>query len=122
MQLSNSSLTQIDLRGVRAAVASPSAFTLLEALPVRYHRAGHLPGALPIPHGDALRDVAPRLIPTLASPVIVYCASASCENSREASERLVSYGYTQVFVFEGGKAEWTAAGLPLETTGEGGAS
>jgi rhodanese-related sulfurtransferase len=46
--------------------------------------------------------------------VVLYCADLECYNSHRAAERLAAMGYTQVQIYEGGKADWHAAGLPLE--------
>jgi rhodanese-related sulfurtransferase len=61
---------------------------------------------------------APELFPSLTADIVVYCASATCANSHTAAAKLAALGYTNVRVFTGGKAAWTAAGLALE----GGAS
>jgi rhodanese-related sulfurtransferase len=122
VQLNMSSLPIVSVREVRAALETSSSIIVLEALPARYFQQGHLPGARQIPHDESLAQVAPQLISGKAVPVIVYCASATCENSREAAERLQALGYTQVSVFEGGKAAWKAAGLAFETTEIGGAA
>jgi rhodanese-related sulfurtransferase len=44
----------------------------------------------------------------------VYCANLECANSDLAAERLLALGYHDVRVYAGGKADWVAAGLPLE--------
>lgn len=87
--------------------------TLLEALPARYYRDGHLPGALHMPH-DQVDALAARLLPDKSAEIVVYCASNTCQNSTVAARRLAQLGYTNVAVYPGGKAEWQDAGLPLE--------
>jgi rhodanese-related sulfurtransferase len=89
-------------------------FVLLETLPEPYYRKGHLPGALLMPH-DRVSELAPQLVPSLRSEVVVYCASNTCRNSHQAAARLTELGYENVRVYAGGKAEWQEAGLPLDT-------
>lgn len=115
-------IKKITLQDVQTALAASPSVALLEALPARYFNQGHLPGARQIPHDESLESIAPQLIAHKSSPVIVYCASATCENSGEAAEQLSRLGYSNISVFEGGKEEWRAAGLSLETTGIGGAA
>lgn len=86
---------------------------LIEALPERYFRDGHLPGALHMPH-DTVRDLAPSAVPDKAAEIVVYCASATCRNSHIAAAHLESLGYQNVSIYAGGKEDWQAAGLPLE--------
>lgn len=87
--------------------------TLLEALPEKYYRDGHLPGAKHLPH-DQVRQLAPGLLPDKSAAIVVYCASATCRNSHIAAQVLAQMGYTNVAVYAGGKQDWQEAGLPLE--------
>jgi rhodanese-related sulfurtransferase len=86
---------------------------LVEALPRRHFDAGHLPGAINIPH-DEIRERAGRELPDPDATVVVYCASAGCRNSRIASRALTALGYRRVFAYAEGKQDWQAAGYPLQ--------
>ena len=84
---------------------------LLEALPEPYYKSGHLPGARLFPVAEArtrARDLASD------APIVVYCASETCKNSHEVAKLLEGLGHTNVRVYVGGKADWQAAGLPVE--------
>ena len=48
------------------------------------------------------------------APIVVYCASDTCMNSHQAAERLAAQGYSNVYVYAGGKKDWQQAGLKLE--------
>jgi rhodanese-related sulfurtransferase len=86
-----------------------------EALGPRYYDDAHLPDAVNL---DPARfdELVPVLFPSHDQAIVVYCASETCRNSHEAAARLVALGYTDVSVYEGGKADWIAAGLPVEST------
>jgi rhodanese-related sulfurtransferase len=86
---------------------------LAEALPEPYWRKEHLPGAVALPM-DEVEARAERLFPDRSTQVVVYCANVECDNSHLAAERLLAMGYTDVRIYEGGKADWRAAQLPLE--------
>ena len=86
---------------------------LLEALPEKYYRHSHLPGARLFPH-DQARELAPQLLSQKEAPIVVYCASATCLNSHQAAQTLTDLGYTNVRVYVEGKADWQAAGFALE--------
>jgi len=86
---------------------------LLEALPEKYYRDWHLPGARHFPH-DQVRVLAPVVVPDKAAEIVVYCASDTCQNSHIAANQLVQLGYANVSVFAGGKKAWSEAGLPIE--------
>jgi rhodanese-related sulfurtransferase len=104
---------QLTLAQLQARLAANPAITLLEALPQKYYEDGHLPGALHMPH-DQTRQLAPILVPDMSTEVVVYCASATCQNSHIAARILDQIGYANVSVFNGGKQAWTEAGLAFE--------
>jgi rhodanese-related sulfurtransferase len=85
---------------------------VIEALPQKYYDAGHIPGAvrLNVDEVDRAGDVAPDR----ARPVVVYCAGDTCRNSHQVAAALERKGYADVTVYAEGKADWDAAGLPLE--------
>ena len=98
---------------LKLALEAGNALALLEALPEKYYRHGHLPGARLFPHEQA-RELAPQVLPDKSAPVVVYCASDTCFNSHYAAAMLSELGYPDVRVYVEGKSDWQAAGLPLE--------
>jgi rhodanese-related sulfurtransferase len=86
---------------------------LVEALPEKYFNDAHLPGAINIPH-DAVEALAPTLLPEKGAQIVVYCANAPCKNSGIAAARLAELGYINVRDYHEGKADWIAAGYPVE--------
>lgn len=89
---------------------------VVEALPAEYYRSGHLPGAAHLPL-ESIDHRAATVIPDHRAPVVVYCASDTCENSHLAAKRLVELGYENVSVYPGGKADWKKLGHSLENAG-----
>jgi rhodanese-related sulfurtransferase len=85
---------------------------LVEALPQEDYEALHLPGAINIPLSMFSRKTADRL--KWDKPVVVYSRSSLCDLSARAAWRLASLGFTQVFRYTGGKADWIANGFPME--------
>lgn len=89
--------------------------TLIEALPAAHFEAEHLPTAVNAPELPTA-ETATKLIPELTSPVVVYCSGFGCPRSRAAAITLQRLGYVDIAVYEGGKADWQEAGLPMEGT------
>jgi rhodanese-related sulfurtransferase len=108
--------TIITLKQLKEQLASSMPPVLLEALPPKYYLDGHLPGAIHFPH-DRVRSLAEAIIPDRSTGIVVYCASATCQNSHIAAAAMVSMGYKNVRVFAGGKKDWLEAGLPVEFGG-----
>jgi len=104
----------ITREALKAGLDRGDAITLVEALPQRYFDDGHLPGAINLPH-DEIRARAASLLPDKDAKIVVYCASASCRNSKLATDTLHRMGYANAVEYVEGKQDWVEAGLPLES-------
>lgn len=74
------------------------------------YRNGHIAGSL----NGSVVQLASRL--GQDDPVVVYCSGEGCNESLNLAETLMmpDWGFTRVFVFDGGWPEWKAAGYPAE--------
>src|SRR5712691_1709468 len=102
----------IDREELRRKLAGTSRPVLVEALPEKYYRDWHLPGARHLPH-DEVEALAPDVLPDKSAEIVVYCASNTCQNSHIAARLLERLGYGNVSVYPGGKQDWSEAGLPV---------
>ena len=101
---------------LRAKMEAGGPFVLVDAMaPISYARS-HLPGAVNLT-ADWVDDRAARRIPDLDTEVVVYCGDIDCDSSIRVADRLVTLGYRNVRHYADGKADWIAAGLPLEGGG-----
>jgi rhodanese-related sulfurtransferase len=107
--------TQLTLAQLNDRLRANPSLVLVEALPEKYYRAEHLPGARHLPH-DRVAELADTVLPDRDAEIVVYCASSTCQNSHIAARQLAQRGYTRVAVFPGGKKEWVEAGLALESS------
>ena len=94
------------------ALQGPNPPVVFEALGIKYWNDGHLPGALALPPEELTQRLAAMALDR-TKPVVVYCASATCANSHQVATKMAAMGYADVRVYEGGKADWVDAGLPL---------
>lgn len=97
------------------AISAAHSHIILDARPAADFAAGHIPGAFSVPSAEiekALPQVLPLLTP--AQPVMVYCSGHQCDESMELAKHLLQNGFTNVVLFAGGWAGWTAAKLPVE--------
>jgi len=85
---------------------------LVDVCPKEEYEQVHLAGATNIPLAMISRHTADRL--AWDRPVIVYSRDWQCDLSARAAWRLASLGFTQVYRYRPGKAEWLADGLPAE--------
>jgi rhodanese-related sulfurtransferase len=82
----------------------------LDVLPASVFAKVHLPGATSLP----LEEFQPAQVEALdrAEPLLVYCYDQHCDLSARASARLDDMGFERVHDLIGGRAAWTALGLP----------
>ena len=115
LQTQSSPELSIAVDELAARLASSHPPLVAEILGASYFEQGHLPGAINLPL-EGFVENARRALPDKSAPIVVYCASATCKNSDLAATKLRSLGYTNVRVFTGGKAAWTAEGHSLVRT------
>lgn len=90
-------------------------FVLIDTLPANSYEAHHIPTAQ---HADVKgRDFMHRIeqaAPDKAKPVVLYCLSAACTLTPSAQQKLAKTGYTNVYSYDGGLADWQDAGFSFE--------
>lgn len=106
--------TRIDRDRLRELLDSGA--QLVEVLPRQEYAEAHLPGAVNLPLEELTRESAAMLARDRA--VITYCSDTQCDVSPRAAWRLESLGFTDVYHYAPGKADWLGAGLPFEGTAE----
>ncbi|MCH8889417.1 rhodanese-like domain-containing protein [Patescibacteria group bacterium] len=90
-------------------------FVLVDVLAPASYEGRHLPNAKNafVKENDFLEKVE-KLVSNKEMDVAVYCASFTCQLSPLAANKLVEAGYTNVYDFKGGLADWLDAGYSLE--------
>jgi len=106
-------LKQIDREELRRKLAGNIRPVLVEALPEKYWRDWHLPGARHLPH-DEVTNSRRTCCPTTPPRSSSIARAAACRNSHVAALRLEQLGYENVAVYPGGKEDWMDAGFPVD--------
>ncbi len=102
----------VGLAEARDAFESGSAL-FLDARPPGEYAESHLPGALNLPpreFDDYFAQVVERV--EEAERLIIYCEGVECSDAIEVAERLIEFGFSEVYVFEPGWRAWVDAGGP----------
>jgi len=99
--------------GVRTLVRRGA--QLVDVLSREEYQQIHLAGAVSIPISQFSRNLADRL--KWDQPVIVYGRDSLDDQTARAAWRLASLGFTQVYRYTPGKADWLANGYPVEGAG-----
>ena len=86
-----------------AAMMEESDYIILDVRTAEEYREKHIPGAINIPNETIGTEDIPEL-PDIEQLILVYCRSGN--RSKQASEKLVKLGYTNIVEF-GGIHDWT---------------
>ena len=90
-------------------------FVLIDVLAQGSYEGRHLPNAKhAFVKETGFLQMVENLAPDKEKEVVVYCASSTCQLSPLAAGELVEAGYTNVYDFKGGIADWQDAGYLFE--------
>jgi len=106
------SVKEISRSSLSEALLSRSPPIVFEALDKKYYDNGHIPTARILPPAEI--DRVTSFVADKNQAIVLYCASATCQNSLHAATLLEKQGYRNIAVYPGGKADWVEAGLRLE--------
>ena len=99
---SANSYRQISMDKAVEMMKTETGYIILDVRRPDEYAEGHIPGAINLPNEDIGTAEIPEL-PDKAQLILVYCRSG--RRSKEASEKLVKLGYTNVVEF-GGILDW----------------
>lgn len=86
---------------------------LWNALTDEYFKGEMIPGSRRVPVDHVGRELTATKLPK-DTAIVTYCSGPTCPHSRQAAEKLVALGYTNVAFFEGGLEAWKASGRGVE--------
>ncbi|MBI4369063.1 MAG: rhodanese-like domain-containing protein [Elusimicrobia bacterium] len=104
----------IDRASLKAKIDNKEKFHLWNALTKEYYKPeANIPGSQWIPVDTLTEKLANETVPSKTDAIITYCGGTQCPSSKQAAEKLASFGYTNVSAYEGGLKDWSEAKLPL---------
>ena len=102
-QSEESTYRQINAEEAAAMMEEESGYLILDVRTAEEFSEKHIPGAINIPNETIGTEDIPEL-PDKEQLILVYCRSGN--RSKQASEKLVKLGYTNIVEF-GGINDWT---------------
>jgi rhodanese-related sulfurtransferase len=102
----------IDRETLKKKLDADEDFYLIEVLAEKEFNRLHIAGAEHIQFGQIGGVARKRFKPN--DEIVVYCGDLECSASPTAARKLDSLGFTNVYDYEGGKADWQEAGYPME--------
>ena len=95
--------SQITMDEAKEIFEKPGDYIILDVRRADEYAGGHIPGAINVAN-ESINDTCPEELPDMNQTIYVYCRSGN--RSKQASEKLVSLGYTNIIEF-GGILDWT---------------
>ena len=85
-------------------------FFLFDVLSQDSYEVKHLPRAkhAAVGEGNFLEEIE-KVVSNKEAIIVVYCASFTCQLSSRAATMLIEEGYTNIYDFKGGLADWQDA-------------
>ena len=102
-QSEESTYRQVNAEEAAAMMEEESSYIILDVRTAQEYSEKHIPGAINIPNETIGTEDIPEL-PDKEQLILVYCRSGN--RSKQASEKLVKLGYTNIVEF-GGINDWT---------------
>ena len=96
------SYRQISMQEAMDMMEKEKNYIILDVRTVAEYESGHIPGAICVPNETIGTEKIPEL-PDKDQLILVYCRSGN--RSKQASEKLVKLGYTNIVEF-GGISSW----------------
>ncbi|MFI5345602.1 MAG: response regulator [Elusimicrobiota bacterium] len=99
---------------LKAMIDDREQFHLWNVLPPALHKKdAHIAGSRWVSCDSIAAQLAGGAIASKKDAVVVYGAGPDCAAARQAVATLVSCGYGNVYIYEGGLKDWSESGLPL---------
>ena len=86
---------------------------VIDARKTSDRQQGYMEGSIGLPDTDTTEASLAKHIATKTTPVVFYCNGVKCGRSSKSAKLAVGLGYSKVFWFRGGWAEWVEKGLPV---------
>ena len=102
-QSEESTYRQVNAEEADSMMEEESGYIILDVRTAQEYSEKHIPGAINIPNETIGTEDIPEL-PDIEQLILVYCRSGN--RSKQASEKLVKLGYTNIVEF-GGINDWT---------------
>lgn len=97
------SYQQISQEKAKEMMDSEQELTILDVRTLEEYKEGHISDAQLLPNEDIKEETVFDMFPDKEEVILIYCRSGN--RSKQAAEKLVGYGYTNVYEF-GGIITW----------------
>ncbi len=105
--------TEVDATALQELINNGGAL-ILDARSDDEFAEGRIPGAIQLRPDNATPEKLAELAPQKDTVMVFYCGSVQCPASAKAAHKAAEAGYTKLYKYPGGMADWNEQGLPVE--------
>jgi len=106
--------TLINSEGLIKLAQSLAELIVIDSRVTEDRNMGYIENSLSLPDLETNCNTLKKKISILTIPVVFYCNGPECGRSVIATRKAVQCGYTQIYWFRGGFAEWKNKDYPYE--------
>lgn len=112
--LSITGATTVNADDLLALVQTSSDLIIVDNRTIADYESGHIEGALHLIDTEMSDEaVLARVVKDKDAPILFYCNGVKCGRAANATTKAVEWGYSRVYYYALGMAEWKKRGLPL---------
>lgn len=104
--------TRIDI--IKARELHEEAILFIDVNSPRGYAAAHIPSAVSLDIKTMLNKESLAEHATQDQMLVFYCPHIACWGAAHAAAKSILWGYTNVYIFDGGAKSWIEAGLPVD--------
>jgi rhodanese-related sulfurtransferase len=106
--------TTVDADGVIALFDEHPDLVLLDNRKSKDFDSGHIEGAVRLIDTELTADTMAEAVPSKDTAVLMYCNGIKCGRAANAVNKALELGYTKIYYYALGMAEWKDRNLPLD--------
>lgn len=107
--------TTVDADGVIALFDEHPDLVVLDNRKAKDFDAGHIEGAVRLVDTEVTADTMASAVPSKDTAVLMYCNGLKCGRAANAVGKALELGYSKIYYYALGMAEWKDRKLPLAT-------
>ena len=104
--------TRVSAEEVIELISSNADMVIIDARKASDREKGYIEGSIGLPDTDTTEQSLSSHLPGKAT-VVFYCNGVKCGRSVKSAKNAVNWGYTNIYWFRGGWAEWMDNGYPV---------
>lgn len=105
--------TKVTAEEVIELIGELDDLTIIDARKTSDRNKGWIEDSIGLPNTDTTEESLTKAAPNKSAPILFYCNGVKCGRSVESSRNAIKWGYSKIYWFRGGMAEWEAKSLPV---------